>query len=422
MKRSAAVLLVCVSLLAAPAVGDRIVLKDGRTFEGSVTEPNGKVLIELPYGTLSFPASDVLKIERGPSLMDIYRGRLGVIDRKDPDEVTVLAKWARDRGLMRQADALLREVLELDLDHATARKLLGFVRADGKWLEAGEALKLAEAKLQAGKLDVLLEQLLPALEEVVENAREQLRLKEIHAEALLGSRKFAEAAKAFASLAGKLTGPAAIRCGAIASILRAHPDGMYVLSEPHAPLAMLLGTPAEAGRSGPASLSRPEVLSAALRDEAKAAIKTGRGHMGEGRKQELTEPEAAKAKYDQAGKAFDRADALVPKITRSYRVEIARRRIAMVTKDMNIWAGRFDALKEQLAKRDLTPAAYASLLFRMLRALRNVQSDLETILELATPFDRELILEVTDAMLRLERIVALRKVLLQEVRAINAKR
>ena len=418
MKRSAAVLLVCVSLLAAPAVGDRIVLKDGRTFEGSVTEPNGKVLIELPYGTLSFPASDVLKIERGPSLMDIYRGRLGVIDRKDPDEVTVLAKWARDRGLMRQADALLREVLELDLDHATARKLLGFVRADGKWLEAGEALKLAEAKLQ----DVLLEQLLPALEEVVENAREQLRLKEIHAEALLGSRKFAEAAKAFASLAGKLAGPAAIRCGAIASILRAHPDGMYVLSEPHAPLAMLLGTPAEAGRSGPASLSRPEVLSAALRDEAKAAIKTGRGHMGEGRKQELTEPEAAKAKYDQAGKAFDRADALVPKITRSYRVEIARRRIAMVTKDMNIWAGRFDALKEQLAKRDLTPAAYASLLFRMLRALRNVQSDLETILELATPFDRELILEVTDAMLRLERIVALRKVLLQEVRAINAKR
>ncbi len=422
MKRSAAVLLVCVSLLAAPAVGDRIVLKDGRTFEGSVTEPNGKVLIELPYGTLSFPASDVLKIERGPSLMDIYRGRLGVIDRKDPDEVTVLAKWARDRGLMRQADALLREVLELDLDHAAARKLLGFVKADGKWLEAGEALKLAEAKLQAGKLDVLLEQLLPALEEVVENAREQLRLKEIHAEALLGSRKFAEAAKAFASLAGKLTGPAAIRCGAIASILRAHPDGMYVLSEPHAPLAMLLGTPAEAGRSGPASLSRPEVLSAALRDEAKAAIKTGRGHMGEGRKQELTEPEAAKAKYDQAGKAFDRADALVPKITRSYRVEIARRRIAMVTKDMNIWAGRFDALKEQLAKRDLTPAAYASLLFRMLRALRNVQSDLETILELATPFDRELVLEVTDAMLRLERIVALRKVLLQEVRAINAKR
>ena len=94
----------------------------------------------------------------------------------------------------------------------------------------------------------------------------------------------------------------------------------------------------------------------------------------------------------------------------------------MVTKDMNIWAGRFDTLKGQLAKRDLTPAAYASLLFRMLRALRNVQSDLETILELATPFYRELVLEVTDATLRLERIVALRKVLLQEVRAINAKR
>ena len=422
MKRSAAVLLVCVSMLAAPAAGDRIVLKDGRTFEGRVTESKGKVLIELPYGTLSFPSSDVVSIERGPGPMDLYRARLAVTDRKDPDKLAELARWAKGRGLARQAEELLRQALALDGDHAPARKLLGFVKADGKWLKAGEALKLAEAKLQAGKLDVLFEQLLPALEEVVENARQRLRLKAVRAHALLRARKFAKAAKAFGSLAGKLTGPGAVRCGAIASILKTHPDGMYVLSEPHAPLAMLLGTPEEAGRAGPASLARPEVLAAALRDQAKAAIKAGRGLMGEGKKLELTEPEAAKAKYDQAGKAFDRADALVPKIARSWRVEIARRRIAMITKDMNIWAGRFDVLKEQLAKRDLTPAAYASLIFHMLRALKNVQSDLEAMLALATPFHRELVLEVTDATMRLQRIVALRKVLLQELRALNAKR
>ncbi len=144
--------------------------------------------------------------------------------------------------------------------------------------------------------------------------------------------------------------------------------------------------------------------------------------MEAGRKLELTEPEAAKAKYGQAAKAFDTADILVPAIARSYRVEITRRRIAMITRDMNVWAGRFDTLKAKLAKRDLTPAAYANLILRMMRALKNVRGDLDAILTLAAPFDRELVLEVTDATLRRARVDALWEVLAEELRELNGNR
>ncbi|KKK69942.1 hypothetical protein LCGC14_2928980, partial [marine sediment metagenome] len=57
----------------------------------------------------------------------------------------------------------IQAALDLDGDHPEARRLSGYLRADGKWLEAPEALQLAEARLQAGKVDSVLKDLLPAL-------------------------------------------------------------------------------------------------------------------------------------------------------------------------------------------------------------------------------------------------------------------
>lgn len=276
-------------------------------------------------------------------------------------------------------------------------------------------MQLAQGKLEAGKYAVLLKELLPALEQIAGDARQKLKIKHIRAHSHLRARQFAKAAKSFELLSGEAPAPDSIRYAAVASILKARPDGMYVLAEPYPPIAMLLGRPAPAVESGPASLAEPSVLSAALRDHAKAAIKKARAVVGEGKKLELTEPEAAKAKYALAAKTFDLADAIVPNIARFDRVEIARRRIAMITRSMNIEAGKFDTLKAELGKRELTPAAYRDLIVRMLRALNHVRSDLGVILQLAGPFERELVLELTDATHRLQRVDALREVLTQEL-------
>ena len=52
MKRASAVW-VALMLLALSAAGDTITLKDGRSFEGTVTEREGRLFIEMPYGTIS---------------------------------------------------------------------------------------------------------------------------------------------------------------------------------------------------------------------------------------------------------------------------------------------------------------------------------------------------------------------------------
>lgn len=413
--RRTAIAWLAILALAASAVGDRVVLNDGRTFEGAVTESEGKIVIEHAYGTISFPLSEVAGIERGPTLVERFEMQLALIARNDPEALFELARWAGNNALPNRSKELLGEVLELDGDHASARRLLGYVRADGKWLDVPAGLQLARGKLEAGKYAVLLKELLPALEQIAGDARQKLKIKHIRAHSHLRARQFAKAAKSFELLAGEAPAPDSIRYAAVASILKARPDGMYVLAEPYPPIAMLLGRPAPAVEPGPASLAEPSVLSAALRDHAKAAIKKARAVVGEGKKLELTEPEAAKAKYALAAKTFDLADAIVPNIARFDRVEIARRRIAMITRSMNIEAGKFDTLKAELGKRELTPAAYRDLIVRMLRALNHVRSDLGVILQLVGPFERELVLELTDATHRLQRVDALREVLTQEL-------
>jgi hypothetical protein len=402
------------SALVLPAGADRVVLKDGRPFEGTAKEAEGKVLVEMTYGTVSFPASEVEKIERMPTASDQLDALLAKTDRADANALYQAAVWARQNDLPRRGDDLLREVLALDGDHAGARRLLGYVKAEGKWLEVPAAIELARGKLEAGKGEELPDDLLAALGEAASDPQQKLQVKDIEANARLRAGQFQQAAKCFEFLAAKATGADAVRYAAIVEILKVHPDGMYLLTEDYPPTAMLLGG-APAAESGPASLARPAVLAAALRDAAKAHIATARRLMDEGKKLEQTEPEAAKARYTQAGRSFDAADALIPNIARSYRVEVARRLIALITKDMNVEAAKFDALKAELGKRDLSPAAYANLIQRMLRSLNNVRGDLEAILQLAGAFERDLVLEVADANLRLQRVNALRDILSQEL-------
>lgn len=418
MKRAAAACLL-MGILTAVAVGDRVLLKDGRTFEGNVTEADGKVLIKMAYGTISFPASEVAEIIRMPTPGDVLEWHLSQIDRSDPNALYQVAAWARDNDLSQRADELLREVLTLNPHHAQARRLLGYLRAEGKWMKVPQALQLSRGKLAAGQYKILLEQLLPAIDGLVEDARLRLEVKEIEAHSRLRAGHFELATKCFQALAKMAPPVQAVRFSAIAAILVQHPDGMYVVTEAYPPTAMLLGNPDVPVKPGPASLTRPEVLDAAVRDRAKQALDQGKHLMAQAKGLERTEPEAAKARYAQAKKHFDTADTLVPRMARSFRVEIARRGIAMIRKDMNVQAEVFDRLMSQLGEKNLTPAAYRELNTRMLRALNHIRSDLNAILALAEPFERELVLEITDANGRLQTVDALREILTKELDAVQ---
>jgi len=414
MRRLGAVWL-AVGLLAVQAAGDRVVLKDGRVFEGKVTEAEGKVLIEMAYGTISFPRPEVESIQRMPTPAELLEWQLSRIDRTDPDALFQAAAWAKDNDLPKQADELLKEVLGLNPDHVQARKLLGYLRADGKWLKVSEALQLARGKLEAGKYAPLLKELLPAIEEMAHDAKVRLEVAHLEAHGQLRSKQFARARVSFEELARRAPPAQSLRYRVIGEVLAKHPDGMYVVSASYPRTAMVLGADVPTLEPGPASLSRPEVLAAALHDYAARTVKQGQALMAEAKPLERTEPEAAKARYARAGKCFDIADAIVPNIARSYRVEIVRRQVAIINNDIDGEAEKFDLLKGELGKKNLSPAAYRDLLSRMLRALNHIRADLDAILKLTAPFERELILEITDANGELQKINALRQVVLGEL-------
>ena len=291
--------------------------------------------------------------------------------------------------------------------------MLGQMKVDGKWMELPGALQLAQNKLEAGKIDLVLEQLLPAMAELAGDPQQLCRVKLLEAQCLLAKSRYEQARQAFEELADKCGAAEAVRCAAIADILKSHPGGMFILPEEYPPTASLVG--GASVQAGPAPLSDKRVLAAALHERAKLDIKAGRTAMDEGRKLEAAEPEAAKAKYAQAEKCFDAADALVADVSRSYRVELARRRVAIISLSMNAETRKYDLLKDDLGKKDLTPAAYKDLVVKMLRALNNAKADMEAILQVAGPYDRELVLEVTDARLGLQKVNALRDILNQEL-------
>jgi hypothetical protein len=50
-----------------------------------------------------------------------------------------LAKWAKEKGLVRESRAILKKVVELEPEHEEARGMLGFVKYEGEWMTKSKA-------------------------------------------------------------------------------------------------------------------------------------------------------------------------------------------------------------------------------------------------------------------------------------------
>ncbi len=129
---------VALGVVAAGARADVVFLTNGKSIEGKVTVEGEKVTVELPCGTVSFPKSNVLRIERKESNIEAFERRYAALPAKDAPARLALAAWCRGEKLDARNDKLLREVLEFDAENAEARRLLGFVRHEGRWVTSNE--------------------------------------------------------------------------------------------------------------------------------------------------------------------------------------------------------------------------------------------------------------------------------------------
>lgn len=146
MNSSRSVLLAVVATaLWAPALcADRIVLKDGRAFDGAVVEES-TAAIRFRSGKVSFwiPRADVARLERAEEPAAEAARRRSALAAGDADGRVALAAWCEAQGLAAEARALREDALRIAPDHAAARRALGYVRVDGAWKTEEEVARAA---------------------------------------------------------------------------------------------------------------------------------------------------------------------------------------------------------------------------------------------------------------------------------------
>jgi len=395
------------------AKADLLVLQDGRMFHGKITVQENSVTIVMEYGTMNFARSQVARVEIRDTPTDQLSRRLADLKNDDQAGLYDAAVWADENELPKQARELYQKVVALNPNHKAARRALGFALVEGQWRTFAQSMDLCRARLDTGPYGPLLKESLPAVEEIA--GPQWSSVRELRGLAQVRNKEFAAATQTFADLVKRTTGPAALKFGALAALLGDCRDGMFVLAEPYPSDARLTGK--KYLPAGPASLSNPLVLEAALHARARQELATGRSQMEEALALEPTDPDGAAAKYRQAGQTFDLADALVEKIALSHRVEIVRRRITMIRKDTVRDATDFDKQLNEIGKTDLTAAVYRQRLSQMVRHLDNVKSNLSSVLDLAGPYPVELVMEITWARQDLKKVESMRQLLMAELDA-----
>lgn len=126
---------------SSSAWADEVVLRNGAVFSGSVREEGDRVIVQLDIGTMTFKKIDVRTIIKSEDPLKEFDRKLKAAEGAQAHYD--VAMWARERGLSAKSNEVLKKVIELDPDHADARKALGFEKIEGSWLE-GDELKVAK--------------------------------------------------------------------------------------------------------------------------------------------------------------------------------------------------------------------------------------------------------------------------------------
>jgi hypothetical protein len=139
MKRAVVLLM----LLAVPSVfADEVFLKDAGSISGKIIEQNDKtVKVDIGDGFMAVPMDRVDHIVKGKSVIDIYAERAAKLGPQDVDGWRTLGDWAAHEGFPAQARQAYEKVIAIAPNDTGARKALGFVSLNGKWVTLEESYR-----------------------------------------------------------------------------------------------------------------------------------------------------------------------------------------------------------------------------------------------------------------------------------------
>jgi hypothetical protein len=123
-----------VLLLASAASADEVVLNSGGKLVGKATRVGDDVVVATPHGETRVKFEAVKSITPGRTVWDDYADKLKALDAKDAAAQVALGDWCKDHELAVESQKHWKNAIEIDPDQADARKRLGFMRYDDKWL------------------------------------------------------------------------------------------------------------------------------------------------------------------------------------------------------------------------------------------------------------------------------------------------
>lgn len=147
----AAKLLLLAALAPLPAAADVVILADGQRIEGVVAEEGDQVVVQLGFGSVSFPRSEVVDVRRESTPLHELEQRRARLDPNDAAGRLALARWAEQNGLADAARDLYREVLSLRPEDPTAHERLGHRKHEGRWMTDEEYLAATGHVLYGGR-------------------------------------------------------------------------------------------------------------------------------------------------------------------------------------------------------------------------------------------------------------------------------
>ena len=131
------VLLLVAAATVAP--GDIIHLKAGKVEGIILKRTETELVVETTAGKVTLNPADVVKIERKPSPLELYREMARDVKPDDAEGHYRLGMWCIDSKLFREAGNEFRRAVAVQPDHKGAHERLGHVLRDGKWLTRPEA-------------------------------------------------------------------------------------------------------------------------------------------------------------------------------------------------------------------------------------------------------------------------------------------
>lgn len=131
-------------LVLAPGllVADVVYFKGGGKVTGRIVAQNAeKVVVDVGDGTIGVPMERVEEIVSGPSPLDEFEAQATKLQPQDVNGWRALGQWASMKGLQNQSRLAYEKVLAVAPDDAEARRALGFVKLDGRWLTEEESYR-----------------------------------------------------------------------------------------------------------------------------------------------------------------------------------------------------------------------------------------------------------------------------------------